>query len=203
MALPSQTSEEAFLRSYHAAQVWCAANADSASPESCLRSAALEPTSPLVDMAIVKDLVGRGFSEYDDLFSRRVTEVARLAARRDELLSTSHAPSGGREGKLLVFDVESTMFETISEARSGGFFDKYDCPPWDTWIAYVVEAWGKAPHAPGWPPQAYLVSWVPEELVALAHRGVTDNPVGCLHWLDDVKCADLPFLRSMSQGGLL
>jgi hypothetical protein len=63
---------------------------------------------------------------------------------------------------------------------------------------------GLAPDAIGTDPRsywdAYLVSWVPPALLALAEKGVWANPVACLAWADEVAA---PFVHRLRRAGLL
>jgi len=83
-------------------------------------------------------------------------------------------------GKLLVYEVEGTVWDTASEVVSGGFFDSTDEPGWNTWIDYYEDY----DHEIG----ARLLCYVPPPLIDLAENGIAANPVACLYL---IECSDL------------
>src|SRR5687768_7246799 len=84
-------------------------------------------------------------------------------------------------GRLLVYDPAFNLRCGGAEVATEGFFDTDNIPPWDLWIGYVVERELK------WCFDSYLVSWVPNSLVALAEKGIQANPEGCIAWADSVR----------------
>jgi hypothetical protein len=152
------------------ATVWaCRRLVDARNPRLCLRR---EETRPRV-------LAGSYFSAVSGVISLRP------GAQR----SVGVAPSLGG-GRLVVYFPDDDLADGAAEVQSRGFFDTYNAPPWDTWVAMVEDG-------PADRPRPYLVSWVPPELVALAQSGIDVNPERCIRWLADADvvmrdvCADL------------
>ncbi len=109
--------------------------------------------------------------------------VHELAERRAELLEPVVEAAAVPEapGRLLVCEFNMSIADGRSEAGSEGFFDLEDRPPWDTWLV----CFGKVrPQQPDQPIEC-LISWVPEELVALACAGIDANRCGCIYWVGD------------------
>jgi len=100
--------------------------------------------------------------------------VASVIHKRSELLNSQGQGTlpdvGGSQGngRMLIYVPEENVADGASEAVSSGFFDLYDAPPWDTWVAYSDRT---------------LLAWVPPQLIGLAQSGIDVNPVDCIHWL--------------------
>jgi hypothetical protein len=95
------------------------------------------------------------------------------------------APASG--GRLLVHYPGLNLTDGAAELASDGFFDLWNLPPWDTWIAF-----GEQPTTArelSW--ATFLISWVPPQLVDHANLGVEINPEQCIAWLDDRQLARL------------
>ena len=95
--------------------------------------------------------------------------------RRRELLrgrTASRLP----EGRLLICQVNESIWSGESEHETSGFFDVHDRPPWDTWIWQLRSSTMDV---------VTLVSWVPIELEAKVSRGIAVNPYDCIYWLTD------------------
>src|SRR5262245_61252928 len=113
-----------------------------------------------------------------------------LRARRRSLLGALER-TGYPRGRLLVCHVNQSVSSGESEAKTAGFFDVNDRPPWDTWI------WGFSGSEEG---AVTLVSWVPRDLEAIVDRGIAVNPYACISWMTD---AGLPAgLRVLRDAGL-
>jgi hypothetical protein len=147
---------------------WCASKLDTNDPTRSLRSAELVPP-------------GR-----EDWLAR----VDDVAERRAELVNQGATDTRAPDGRLLVFDPGQSLSDGAAEVETGGLFDEDNTPPWDTWVAYIIEQ----PQRPdAWTTlDSYLVCWIPAELVDLVDRAIAVNPEGCLLWADE---ADTPFLR--------
>jgi hypothetical protein len=123
--------------------------------------------------------------------------VATLCIERSKLLNEKAAQRMDRvrkSGKLLLYYPKDSLFDGAAELASGGFFTANNEPPWNTWLYY-----GEID--PGLPDEAegYLLSWVPEEYVQIAQRGIAVNPEGCLEWVSESKRA---FILELSHFGL-
>jgi hypothetical protein len=99
-------------------------------------------------------------------------------------------------GRLLVCEVNESIWSGESEAVTQGFFDVTDRPGWDTWVASVPR--------PSDSSHVTLISWVPLELVDLVWRGIEVNPYACIFWLGDADrlLAEWPVARDLTAAGL-
>jgi hypothetical protein len=88
-------------------------------------------------------------------------------------------------GRLFAFMPDDTLFDGASEVATQGFFDFYNVPPWDTWVAYVRGAGRDASYA------NYLICWVPASLVELVEHGIAVNPEACISWIEEVESPSL------------
>jgi hypothetical protein len=86
-------------------------------------------------------------------------------------------------GGLIYYEPTENMADGVSSAASAGFFDKCDCPPWDTWI-YYVEVQPKPTF------NNYFVAWVPSELEYLAQAGINANMVQSIGWLNEMLAVE-------------
>ena len=136
------------------------ADPDSLAPlEHQLRSSPLKPA----------DSIGNSCSEE----SRREI-VNRVIELRSSLVKSDRSPelevsSGQFRGRILLYVPCENVSDGASRYASNGFYDPYDCPPWDLWLQYSDRT---------------LVSWVPEVLFPLAQAGIDANPVDCIKWAD-------------------
>jgi hypothetical protein len=136
------------------------ADPDSLAPlEHQLRSSKLKPT----------DSIGSNYSE--ESIEEMVEKVIELRSSviKSEPLQEHAASPGQPRGKLLFYVPSENVSDGASRFASNGFFDAYDCPPWDLWLQYSDRT---------------LISWVPEILFPLAQAGIEVNPVGCIRWCD-------------------
>ena len=150
---------------------WCGMRLDPANPGTSLRSFETRPRtlpSDRFDLVHSATVGGRG--------SRFRAAPLRNAAR-----------NGGR---LLAYFPDADLTDGAAELESKGFFDVFNAPPWDTWVAYVEEeAADDRSYA------SYLVAWVPPELLEPAAVGIEVNPEECIAWLGDTRTAVADWLR--------
>ena len=81
-------------------------------------------------------------------------------------------------GKLLTYFPDADLCDGAAEVESDDFSDSFNCPPWDTWIAFFDDATGNDSYS------RYLLAYVPSQLIALADAGIEVNPEECIRWLD-------------------
>ena len=74
------------------------------------------------------------------------------------------------------YSPDDDLCDGAAEAESAGFFDTFNTPPWDTWVALTSRN-----------DRCWLVSWVPPEQIRLADGGIEVNPEQCIQWLDDFE----------------
>jgi hypothetical protein len=121
----------------------------------------------------VSDLVERRRCRLDDGVKRTLSPRHRLPA-----------------GRLLCFDVKSSLYFEAPQAGSQGFFDAFDVPPWDTWVGCSTVsreqhriAWATPQPDGHWP--ITLLTWVPQAMVELAEGGIAADPVRPYAWLPE------------------
>jgi hypothetical protein len=137
------------------------ADPDSLAPlEHQLRSSTLKPA----------DSIGSG-SYSEELRQETVDGVIahRIALLKSRPPSEDTIPANQLRGKILLYVPCENVSDGASKYASNGFFDAYDCPPWDMWLYYCDRT---------------LMSWVPEILLPLAQAGIDANPVECIKWAD-------------------
>ena len=70
------------------------------------------------------------------------------------------------------------------ELKTNGFFDRWDAPPWDTWIWY-----GELGHIINVPAnkaiEVILVSWIPPVFLELAQAGINAHPFSAINWIEE------------------
>jgi hypothetical protein len=128
-------------------------------------------------LGIAGKLTDSEFPRTTDLHPRhlepnRKEEVASVAMKRNwGIRDNRAAPPSRIEGRLLGYSPDETVWDGASEGATAGFFDVEDAPPWDFWLAYVVESGDQS--------RDYLVCWIPPAFVETAEIGIDVNPVGC------------------------
>ena len=96
-------------------------------------------------------------------------------------------------GRWYGYFPDAAQSDGAPSVESEGFFDIHGCPPWGTWIAFFVDQ-SDLPDAFA----AYLVAWVPPELMELAAQGIEASTDQCITWLDRSEVA----LREVLAGPL-
>jgi len=136
---------------------WCRGRVSPAEPETCLRTAQTRP---------------RHFEP--NYFST----VRHVAASRYGVNERAVPPGSLEGGRLLIYFPDLDLADGAAEVESGGYLDVNNAPPWDTWIAMVLDAGGDAK-------SPYLVSWVPREFLSAVQKGIDVNPEQCILWIED------------------
>lgn len=114
-----------------------------------------------------------------------------VCARRAEMLGSAPAVDAAA-GRLLVFDPGESLTDGAAQVESEGWFDEDNAPPWETWIAYIIE---EPRHAGRWTHlDSYLLCWVPGDRVDVVDRSILVIPERCVEWASAV---DTPFLRRL------
>lgn len=98
-------------------------------------------------------------------FHLKVKEIIEL--RRDRLFKPIKKLS--IDGKYLLYDPFTTMFDGLSETESSGFFDVNDVPPPEFWIGVENDK---------------LISFIPFKFMGKAIAGVEHCLGGCLEWVE-------------------
>ena len=152
---------------------WCSPRANSSDPLHCLRS---------------EEIRGRVLENSYATTVRYLAQNRKLNLRQDPSLAVAPDLRGGR---LLLYFPDADLCDGAAEAESRGFFDVYNTPPWDTWVAFVSEN-GHANQSYA----SYLVAWVPPVFLDDAASGVVVNPEQCIQWFDESNVALVEFLKN-------
>ncbi|ESK53978.1 hypothetical protein [Acinetobacter tjernbergiae] len=75
------------------------------------------------------------------------------------------------EGKILAFNVHSTMFDSLGESETGGFIDGCDTPPPEFWIYFDGEN---------------LYSFIPAEFIEIVNSAIEVSMGESLKWKTDL-----------------
>jgi hypothetical protein len=136
------------------------ADPDTLAPlENQLRSPKLKPP----------DSIGSSYSEESRQEMVDAVIDLRSSLIRAQLLQEPASSPSRLRGRLLFYVPSENVSDGASKFASNGFFDAYDCPPWDLWLRYS---------------DRILTSWVPEALFPLAQAGIDANPIDCIRWAD-------------------
>ena len=156
METNSHTTED-IINAAKEAAAWCEIRWNSCEPRSSLRNLEFSPEF-------------FGSNHY-------YTVNSLICSRRYELerLGLDPAPDL-RNGKILVYEPDTNIFDGLSESETDGFFDVNDCPPWDTWVGYITTKDCR-----------YVLSWVFNEAIPLVNAGAEVNCVECFYWLSTVN----------------
>ncbi len=169
--------------------VWCSKRATLSDVRTGLRTPVLHPA--------------RDTSAYRyGLLDNGVSVVSRLAEQRRNLLhnegeSLSTSRTHLMRGRLLVYQPDASFADSLADDQTGGFFDRWDAPPWDTWAWY--EKYGSISALGTNVAEGYLISWIPPEFERLAQEGIDVHPFGAIAWASHV---DTPFINTLRAEGL-
>jgi hypothetical protein len=140
-------------------------------------------------------------SQEPGTLTRLVDEVAKL--RADQLRRTGLYPStrdlplvGGR---LLCYAPHENLAEGVEEQETQQYFDVHAVPPWDTWLWFTTQQTRllKRPYGQEFWYDAYLISWVPTELVDVVDEGaVQTSTTHALEWADEMDSTLFAELRA-------
>jgi hypothetical protein len=76
-------------------------------------------------------------------------------------------------GKILSVQIDSTRLDGAAEVTSGGFIDRYDFPPIDTWIYLANAESGRT-----------LYAWIPDQFVEDINNALPSDIVAIMQWID-------------------
>jgi hypothetical protein len=104
------------------------ADPDSLAPlEHQLRSSTLKPADPIGSSSCSEELRQE---TVDGVIGLRSSFI------KSQLPSEHAIPASQLRGKILLYIPCENVSDGASKYASNGFFDAYDCPPWDTWLHY-------------------------------------------------------------------
>ena len=159
---------------------WCDPRADPRDPAASLRSVELRPQMLADDREWVVPALAAHRSYAD-----AATKMAKPVTTASDL----------RGGRLLIYFPDAELADGAAEAESGGYFDVFNTPPWDSWVALLRD---DRTDDLGY--SVYLVCWVPSVFVDIASAGIGVNPEECILWLEE---ADVPLRDELRRSGLL
>ena len=139
---------------------WCQPRTSSSRVRDCFRSPNLQPR-----------ILQSGYRE-------ALGSV--VSARRHHVRGAVLPPDPLADGRLLAYFPDADLACGTAEAESSGYFDVHNCPPWDTWVLLTEQ-----PTNPDASYATCLITWVPQELLAHAQRGIDVNPEDCIRWFED------------------
>ncbi len=191
---------------------WYAAKAPITDPEHGLRSAELRPPagptippalsghpSPAAPSEARRDYWQRAALERPKFLEERQELVNEIARKRRALLEPVQRAAvpktdvlGG--GRLMLYDLEQNLFDGAAQSASHGFFSVDNAPPYDMWLAYVIEQNRYVMEGREWN-DTYLLAWVPPDFLELASAGIEVNPEECIRWAEDANAETLHVLR--------
>jgi hypothetical protein len=190
---------------------WCASQDWIANPAEGLRSPQLrlpeitDDGRAIFEARLPREETARLLAiEHAETLRQWQQHVEQLAMKRAALLHTQDTsflqPLQLRpSGRLLAFDPQGTLSDGAATAATQGFFDDDNVPPWDTWIWYVIN--DLVSNLPWWQGcDSYLLSWVPNALVAVVEVGIDSNPEECIRWATDL---DTAFIWQLKQAGFI
>jgi hypothetical protein len=129
------------------------------------------------------------------LGDNRIFTVMSVVRQRGTLLSKHKlkpvsSPGQLASGRLLAYFPDEELACGAAEVASQGYFDVYNAPAHDTWIALLNDR--DRGH--------YLIAWVPPEITDLVADGIYVNPEQCIEWLENTK---VPLYKVLQDTGLL
>lgn len=166
----SHTTTE-ILAAIKEASAWCLHHWNTSEPRSSLRTLQLQP------------------SLFEDDHYHAMNHVIYGRKYGLEELGLNLNDQFLNQGKVLIYEPDSNIADCLSEAETHGYLDAYDCPPWDTWVGYIMLNDGNR----------YVLSWVLNEIVPIVQAGLDINPVDCIYWLDSTKEKGAMMLRNYLQ----
>lgn len=153
--------EADFVASLRDAKSWSSRKLNGSTDFSCLRSPVLSASHAGID----------------DSYSQSMAAINALVETRSRLLGT-HDVNDWQTGRLLCCDVAASEASGASELASDGYFNEFDLPPWDTWVAWVKN------DNPAHEDNGFLLAFVPPSFSKCVQSGIDANPVNCVFWLD-------------------
>jgi hypothetical protein len=155
------------------AAAWWARDSDGRSP---WRSSLLQPPEPLISVGVDNRESLRRSEEDADEDVRRRAIVREVVRRRNEHYRDAVEAVPGR--LLTSWGCNYSLGSGEAADASGGFFDEYDLPPWELWVAYAT------PQADVRYPGPALIAWIPRALIEVVESGIAACPADCIAWFE-------------------
>ncbi|MFO0880420.1 MAG: TIGR02996 domain-containing protein [Gemmataceae bacterium] len=125
--------------------------------------------------------------------------IARRRWLEQQGMAPSRPAASCASGRLLVFDPWLSQGTAEAWTSSGGYFDTDSLPPWDTWVAQILEPSPCPRPDSRRPTPHFLVAWVPPSFVQRAAWAIESNSDRSLLWLSEVNS---PFVRDLREAGV-
>jgi hypothetical protein len=168
---------------------WALGNASTA-----FRDPRLSSSIPLFPVSWASDDPDGLCSAIRTAFDATSAKVKKVCSLRREYLTTSSKSLPypvDKGGRFLVCEPSLTMNDDISGSYTSGFFDEFDVPPWDLWVAYLVDEAALRDCADDTAHSSaridFLIAYVPAILVPLVNQGIWANTAACVYWLDQTQ----------------
>ncbi len=89
------------------------------------------------------------------------------------------------DGRFIAYLPYQNLADGAANLETFGYFDNNNCPPWDTWIAYLQESHIYHKILTEGQSIDYLLAWVHPHLIDVVDDGIRANPEECIFWLDN------------------
>ena len=115
------------------------------------------------------------------LGSDRFATIESVARRRSTLLKRNAAKSENSSfgGRLVSIFIDESHTDGVADKATNGFFDLYDIPPWDTWIAM-----GHSHRTNDATKETFLLAWVPSEFISRVDDAIGASVSSSIVWTD-------------------
>jgi len=104
----------------------------------------------------------------------RVIELRSGRLKREQELDQKPWRPTKPFGRLLAVLPGISLSHGFSYDETGGFIDRHEIPPWDSWVAYFEH-------------DGVLVTWVPPQLVSAVQCAIDCNAEGSLLWATNLS----------------
>lgn len=179
---------EALRRRIAETAAWCEPRASVKQARDGLRSPQLAPAGEAWirargDLQVM--IAGARRDLIEDVAERRAALLGEAGPRTD----------AARRGRLLLYSPHGTGWDGAAEYVTNGFFDEYETPPWDCWVAWLEEAAESQEQF-----SSGLLCWIPPKVFVIAEDGAAVSPTESLVW---AAAVDTPLTRRLREAGLL
>lgn len=120
------------------------------------------------------------------LSSDRHSAVEFVANKRSTLLAVDKTEFDKTEhqGRLLAVYLDESQVDGVAEKVTGGFFDLYDVPPWDTWISILYDVLSSDPNR-----RTLLLVWIPYAMTERVQMAMNSIVSDYMTWADCLSSA--------------
>ncbi|MNZ01553.1 hypothetical protein D3C78_181750 [compost metagenome] len=119
---------------------------------------------------VVKHLWNMCNKNFIEVTNTTYVEVIQSVFKKYKVIDENFSFDNG--GKLLEFDIFSSMYDCLAFKETKGFFDECDCPPPKFWVAFIDDK---------------IIAYIPKEYLSLAKLGVDISMSESLRWITPLK----------------